>query len=99
MRVGDALIFTEHLTHGTLPWSGEGERRTIFFKYTQHGTVRSHAPGNNCAFYDLSDERLTDAQRFILDGGVWGEDGLAQHRERLATLEQLRAEQETLPKL
>lgn len=30
---GTAIIFTEALTHGTLPWTGAGERRTLFFKY------------------------------------------------------------------
>ena len=49
-------------------------------------------PGNNCAYYDLADKRLTEDQRFILDGGVWGSDGLAMHHGRLARLEQLRAE-------
>lgn len=48
--------------------------------------------GNNCAFYDLTDGRLSKAQRFILDGGVWGSEGLMIHHARLATLEQLRAE-------
>ncbi|MEZ4713297.1 MAG: phytanoyl-CoA dioxygenase family protein [Caldilineaceae bacterium] len=31
---GTAIIFTEALTHGTLPWAGAGERRTLFFKYS-----------------------------------------------------------------
>lgn len=31
---GTAIIFTEALTHGTLPWYGRGERRTLFFKYS-----------------------------------------------------------------
>ena len=33
---GTAIIFTEALTHGPLPWSGSGERRTIFYKYSPH---------------------------------------------------------------
>ena len=33
---GTAIIFTEALTHGTLPWAGADERRTIFFKYSPH---------------------------------------------------------------
>jgi len=33
---GTAVIFTEALTHGTLPWRGQGERRTLFFKYSPH---------------------------------------------------------------
>ena len=31
---GTAIIFTEALTHGPLPWTGAGERRTIFYKYS-----------------------------------------------------------------
>lgn len=31
---GSAIIFTEALTHGTLPWRGKGERRTVFMKYS-----------------------------------------------------------------
>jgi ectoine hydroxylase-related dioxygenase (phytanoyl-CoA dioxygenase family) len=33
---GTAIIFTEALTHGTLPWHGKGERRTLFMKYSPH---------------------------------------------------------------
>jgi hypothetical protein len=33
---GTAVIFTEALTHGALPWTGAGERRTVFFKYSPH---------------------------------------------------------------
>ncbi len=31
---GAAVLFTEALTHGTLPWRGAGERRSILFKYS-----------------------------------------------------------------
>ncbi len=31
---GTAVIFTEALTHGTLPWNAAHERRTLFFKYS-----------------------------------------------------------------
>ena len=31
---GTAIIFTEALTHGTLPWTGKNERRTLFYKYS-----------------------------------------------------------------
>ncbi len=31
---GSAVIFTEALTHGTMPWRGSGERRTLFYKYS-----------------------------------------------------------------
>ena len=31
---GSAVIFTEALVHGTLPWRGSEERRTAFYKYS-----------------------------------------------------------------
>jgi hypothetical protein len=35
LKKGDAVIFTEALTHGALPWKSEmdGERRAVLFKY------------------------------------------------------------------
>ena len=32
-RAGDAIIFSEACTHGTLPWNGEHQRRAILYKY------------------------------------------------------------------
>lgn len=32
---GSAIIFTEALTHGTLPWRAKHQRRTLFYKYHQ----------------------------------------------------------------
>ena len=29
---GDAIIFTEALTHATLPWAGSNPRKTVFYK-------------------------------------------------------------------
>lgn len=31
---GTAILFTEALVHGTLPWHGRHERRTAFYKYS-----------------------------------------------------------------
>ena len=31
---GDLVIFNEATTHGTLPWRGKGERRTVLYRYT-----------------------------------------------------------------
>ena len=59
---GTAIIFTEALTHGTLPWRGKDERRTVFFKY-------SPAPLSWSARYYDADEHpdLTRRQRAILE--------------------------------
>jgi hypothetical protein len=59
---GTAIIFTEAMTHGTLPWRGAGERRTLFFKYD---------PGPyafGATYYDRDRwPDLTDRQRAILE--------------------------------
>ena len=45
-KAGSAIIFTEALTHGTVPWTAEHERRAILYKYSP-GTLswaRDHLP-------------------------------------------------------
>ena len=60
---GTAIIFTEALTHGTLPWTGADERRTIFFKYSPHPISWS------AHHFDPDDyDGLTETQRGILEG-------------------------------
>lgn len=59
---GTAILFTEALTHGTLPWRARAERRTLFFKY-------SPAPLSWAArYYDADDyPDLSERQRAILE--------------------------------
>ena len=59
---GTAVLFTEALTHGSLPWTGDHERRTIFFKYSPH-------PLAWWGEYPTSEgvDGLTDRQRGILE--------------------------------
>lgn len=38
---GDCVLFTERLVHTTVPWTGRGERRSIFVKYVPYG-ARCH---------------------------------------------------------
>ncbi len=33
-KAGSAIIFTEALTHGTLPWTADHERRALLYRYT-----------------------------------------------------------------
>jgi ectoine hydroxylase-related dioxygenase (phytanoyl-CoA dioxygenase family) len=33
IKAGSAVIFTEALTHGTITWQAEHDRRTLFYKY------------------------------------------------------------------
>jgi hypothetical protein len=59
---GSAVIFTEALTHGALPWTGSGERRTAFYKYSPHAV--SWAAG----YFDAEDySDLSERQRDILE--------------------------------
>ncbi len=44
MKAGSALIFTEALTHGTLPWKGSHERRTLLYRYGTGHMVYGSGP-------------------------------------------------------
>jgi len=59
---GSAVIFTEALTHGTLPWTGQGERRTLFIKYSPHPVSWAAGYFDPDAYPDLSER-----QRAILE--------------------------------
>jgi|SaaInl4_135m_RNA_FD_contig_41_1856595_length_3938_multi_6_in_0_out_0_2 hypothetical protein len=60
---GTAVIFTEALLHGTLPWRGVGQRRTAFYKFSPHAVSWS-AGQFNAEDYEGLTERETD----ILEG-------------------------------
>lgn len=58
---GTAIIFTEALTHGTLPWYG-AERRTVFYKYSPSTLSWARE------YYDASHYTgLSDRQKAILE--------------------------------
>ena len=61
LEAGDALIFTEALIHGTLPWAAEHERVALIYKYS---------PGHSAwmgTYYDPTRyPELTEQQRRIL---------------------------------
>jgi hypothetical protein len=61
LAAGDVVVFTEALTHGTLPWQHDQQRRTLLYKYS---------PGNS-AYSDVRwpDELVascTERQRLLL---------------------------------
>jgi hypothetical protein len=59
---GTAIVFSEAMSHGTLPWRGAGERRTVFLKYDPHPIAWS------ARFYDRSRfPGLTPRQWAILE--------------------------------
>ncbi|HYE07444.1 MAG TPA: phytanoyl-CoA dioxygenase family protein [Planctomycetota bacterium] len=59
---GSAIIFTEAMTHGPLPWSARHERRTLFYKYSPAGMSWA-------AHYYRSEDYadLTPRQRALLE--------------------------------
>ena len=58
-KAGDCILFTEKLKHGTIPWAGSGERRTLFYKYVPFGMHHGDAG------YDTNDPELTERQKRI----------------------------------
>ena len=60
-KAGDCILFTEKLKHGTIPWSGTGERRTLFYKYVPYGMHHGDVA------YDTNDPELTQRQKSILE--------------------------------
>jgi hypothetical protein len=65
------------MTHGTVPWQGTGERRTLFYKYVPYGMHHGDAG------YDISDPELTPRQREILE---FSPDWCDNHRPLLFTV-------------
>jgi hypothetical protein len=62
---GSAIIFTEALTHGTLPWRGKGDRRTLFLKFSPHPLSWSKNYYNADDYEALYGE-LSETQRALL---------------------------------
>ena len=56
-NAGDAIIFTEACAHGTIPWQGDRERRTLFYKYTPHAVAWSPCYYNADHYGDLTDRQ------------------------------------------
>jgi hypothetical protein len=59
---GSAVVFTEAQTHGTLPWHGRDERRTVFYKYSPFALAWGWR------YYEPDDyPDATDRQRALLE--------------------------------
>ncbi|MGD9792432.1 MAG: phytanoyl-CoA dioxygenase family protein [Acidimicrobiia bacterium] len=61
LRAGDMVVFTEALTHGTLPWRGATDRRTLLYKYSPGSSAWDRRPA--CEESVLAS--LTDRQRAL----------------------------------
>jgi ectoine hydroxylase-related dioxygenase (phytanoyl-CoA dioxygenase family) len=64
-KAGDLLIFNEATTHGTLPWKGKNERRSLLYRYSPKYL---HFAGGvyETRFPEWVNE-LTEAQRAVLE--------------------------------
>lgn len=62
VRAGDVVVFTEALTHGTLPWRAPTERRAMLLRYAPANLAYARPP---TAGFDTSD--LPRAVRAVLE--------------------------------
>jgi ectoine hydroxylase-related dioxygenase (phytanoyl-CoA dioxygenase family) len=77
LAAGDMVLFTESLTHGTLPWTAAHQRRQLFYKYCPGATAWSLVPWPE----ELKDA-ATPAQRALLEPPYWwGRDGVRREVE------------------
>ena len=64
-KPGDAIVFTETLIHGTLPWTVDDIRRTVFYKFSPHATSWSGNYFNPDEFRDYPD--MDDRKMTVLE--------------------------------
>ena len=64
VQAGDVVLFTEALTHGTLVWQGEHQRRTLIYKYSPG--FQAHAPGYHKAVLPDNLQGLSAEQSALL---------------------------------
>ena len=61
VEAGDALIFTEALIHGTMPWTAKRERRALIYKYSPGHSAWSQG------YYKAEDyPNLTEQQQRLI---------------------------------
>jgi ectoine hydroxylase-related dioxygenase (phytanoyl-CoA dioxygenase family) len=72
---GTAILFTEALTHGTLPWWSKNQRRTVFYKYSPKSLSWA------ARFYRADDyPDLTESQQALLESPNARYPGREKHR-------------------
>ncbi len=79
-KAGDLLFFMDGaLTHGTLPWTSDGKRRSVLFKYAARSAVR-YGPAQDLAAPEIfwgggTVEGMTEEQLAVMWGPYTGRDG------------------------
>lgn len=64
-KAGDVVIFTETLTHGTLPWTADHERRALLYKFSP-GCL-AYSPGAHSIDYPEYIADMTDDEREVME--------------------------------
>jgi ectoine hydroxylase-related dioxygenase (phytanoyl-CoA dioxygenase family) len=64
-KAGDVVIFTEALTHGTLPWKAKHQRRSLLFRFSPGNLA--YAKGYLPQWPDKLLDELTPEQRAIME--------------------------------
>ena len=63
-RAGDAVIFTEALTHGTLPWKAAHQRRALLYKFSPG--YQAFSGGSHNIDYPEYIEDMSAEQRAVM---------------------------------
>jgi ectoine hydroxylase-related dioxygenase (phytanoyl-CoA dioxygenase family) len=64
VKAGDAVVFTEACTHGTLPWQADHQRRTLIYRYTP-GFMAFGRSGEEALTPEALEE-MTEEQRVVI---------------------------------
>jgi ectoine hydroxylase-related dioxygenase (phytanoyl-CoA dioxygenase family) len=64
-KAGDAVIFTETLTHGTLPWKGRHERRALLYKFSPG--FQAYSAGQHTITYPDFIEDMAPEERAVME--------------------------------
>jgi hypothetical protein len=64
-KAGDAVIFTETLTHGTLPWTAKHQRRALLYKFSPG--FQAYSGGAHQITYPDYIEDMTEDQRAVME--------------------------------
>lgn len=69
-KAGDAIIFTEAVGHGTMPWTAAHERRVLLYRYTP----KFVGFGQSFTHYRVPEwvNELTDAQQAVFEPPYYG---------------------------
>ena len=65
VKAGDVVIFTETLTHGTLPWNARHQRRVLLYKFSPG--FQAYSQGTHQVTYPDYIEDMTAEERAMME--------------------------------